>query len=435
MSNSPNQHRARHVGKSRRVRAISPSAILLVSSLVVAGLASTSGATTKRASTFHGKTITVTLGYAGGANVDPYYKNVIAAAEKQLPGITVKQVVYATYDDQLNAMPSEIAAGTIPDIIVWDNSAPVTQYARQGAILNVSKYIKQDNINLAADPTALVNAWTYNGGLYGVPLYLQDSAFVSNWGMLNAAGIMSLPQTMNQVSADAAAVYRKTGKAGFTILDNLFHLTQYILAFGGSWNYGKTINSTKNASGLQFLVNMFNNHTAVLPNQVGAAWDGQALAQNNAAMSDGGPWYIGFMAATAPTVKYALTPIPSATGKPFVVTYGGAYTITKHSANPGEDMLLIKALTSAWDEKYIANDTAFGFVPAMTKYINLYRSHIPKYSAITNTVLSNGLTLDYPPATIQFGNALVSGFENIILNHSGTVKALLNSLQAKYGTK
>jgi len=117
------------------------------------------------------------------------------------------------------------------------------------------------------------------------------------------------------------------------------------------------------------------------------------------------------------------------------VTYGGAYTVTKHSAHPAADMELIKALTSAWDEKYIANDTAFGFVPAMTKYISLYRSHTPKYSAITNPVLANGLTLDYPPATIQFGNALTAGFENIILNHNGTVKALLNSLQAKYGTK
>ncbi len=419
----------------RRGRAIAMIAPLVASALVITGLASSSGASTSRESARHAKSVTITLGYAGGANVDPYYKNVIAAAEKQLPGITVKQVVYATYDDQLNEMPSEIAAGTIPDIIVWDNSAPVTQYARQGAILNISSYVKSDNVDLAADPTALVNAWTYNGGLYGVPLYLQDSAFEYNLGMLNAAGITTLPQSMSQVGTDALTVYKKTGKAGFTILDNLFHLTQYILAFGGSWNYGKTIDSSQNTAGLQFLVNMFANHSAILPNQVGASWDGQAFAENDAAMSDGGPWYIGFMAGSAPTVKYAMTPIPSSTGKPFVVTYGGAYTVTKHSAHPAADMELIKALTSAWDEKYIANDTAFGFVPAMTKYISLYRSHTPKYSAITNPVLANGLTLDYPPATIQFGNALTAGFENIILNHNGTVKALLNSLRAKYGTK
>ena len=437
MSDSTENYRARFARRSHRGgRAVAMTATLLASALIVTGLASTSGASTTRARTTHAATVTITLGYAGGANVDPYYNNVIAAAEKQLPGIKVAQVVYATYDDQLNEMPTQIAAGTIPDIIVWDNSAPVTQYAREGAILNVSSYVTQDNVNLSVDPAALVNAWSYNGGLYGVPLYLQDSGFVYNLGMLKAAGIATLPTTMAQVRADAEHVYQKTGKAGLTILDNLFHLTQYILAFGGSWNYGKTINSPQNVAGLQFLVNMFVvDHSAILPDKVGASWDGQALAENDAAMSDGGPWYIGFMKATAPDVQYELAPIPTSTGKQFVVTYGGAYSITKHSPDPTADMRLIKVLTDAWAEKYIAEDTAFGFVPAMTKYISLYRQRTPKYDLITNAVLASGFTLDYPPATIQFGNALVAGFENIILNHTGTVQALLNTLQKQYGTQ
>jgi multiple sugar transport system substrate-binding protein len=381
------------------------------------------------------KTVTITLGYAGGANIDPYYQHVIAAAEKALPGVKVKQVVYATYDDQLNEMPSEVAAGTIPDIIVWDNSAPVGQYAAQGAIMNISKLASSAGVNLGADPSALVKAWTIGGKLYGAPLYLQDSAYVYNLGMLKAAGIKTLPSSMAQVGTDALAVYQKTGKAGLTILDNLFHLTQYVLAYGGGWGFGKTIDSKANVAGLNFLVNLFKQKAAVLPDQVGASWDGVAVADNDAAMSDGGPWYIGFMHATAPKVSYKLLPIPSSTGKPFVVTYGGAYTITSHAADPTADIQLIKYLTDAASEKYVATDAAFGFVPAMTKYINLYRSMTPGYAAITNTVLNAGKTLDYPPSTIQFGNALVSGFENIVLKNSGTVQSLLSSLQQTYGTK
>ncbi len=379
--------------------------------------------------------VTITLGYAGGTNVDPYYNHVIAAAEKALPGIRVKQVVYATYDDQLNKMPSEVAAGTIPDIIVWDNSAPVGQYAREGAIRSLNKLVAADHIDLSGDPAALVRAWTIGGKLYGIPLYLQDSAFVYNLGVLRAAGITTLPRSVQQVGTDALAVHAKTGKAGLTILDNLFHLTQYVLAFGGGWNFGKSIDSAANAAGLQFLVNLFKDKAAVLPNQVGASWDGVAVANNQAAMSDGGPWYIGFMASTAPKVAYALTPIPTNTGTQFVVTYGGAYTITAHSPDPAADMKLIKYLTDAAAERYVATDTSFGFVPAMSRYINLYRQMTPKYKNITNAVLASGRTLDYPPSTIQFGTALVTGFENIVLRHSGTVPALLRTLQATYGTK
>jgi ABC-type glycerol-3-phosphate transport system substrate-binding protein len=141
------------------------------------------------------------------------------------------------------------------------------------------------------------------------------------------------------------------------------------------------------------------------------------------------------MASAAPKVDYALAPIPTSTGKQFVVTYGGAYTITAHAADPTADMQLIKYLTDPAAERYVATDTSFGFVPAMSKYINLYRQMTPRFAPITNAVLSSGLTLDYPPSTIQFGNALVTGFENIILRHSGTVASLLSSLQASYGTK
>jgi multiple sugar transport system substrate-binding protein len=405
------------------------AATAMVSALVVATGPAT-GASSARA-----KTVTITLGYAGGANIDPYYNHVIAAAEKALPGINVKQVVYATYDDQLTEMPTQVAAGTIPDIIVWDNSAPVGQYAREGALLSLNKLVAAEHLDLSVDPAALVNAWTINGNLYGIPLYLQDSAFVYNMGMLKAAGITTLPTSMQQVGADALTVYQKTGKAGLTILDNLFHLTQYVLAFGGSWNDGKTINSSANIAGLQFLVKLFNEHAAVLPDQVGASWDGVALGDNDAAMSDGGPWYIGFMASSAPGVDYALRPIPTSTGKQFVVTYGGSYSITSHSPDPTADIELIKYLTDAAAEHYVATDTAFGFVPAMTKYIDQYRQSTPKYHGITDSVLANGLTLDYPPGTIGFGNALVSGFESIILNHSGTVRALLDTLQKEYGVK
>ncbi|HXW80504.1 MAG TPA: extracellular solute-binding protein [Acidimicrobiales bacterium] len=379
--------------------------------------------------------VTITLGYAGGANINPYYNYVVQHAEEVLPGIKVQQVVYATYDDQLDEMPTQVAAGTIPDIIVWDNSAPVGQYAQQGAIMGLNKLVKAAGVNLSGDPAALLNAWTINGNLYGIPLYLQDSAYVYNLGMLKAAGITTLPTSMQQVGADALTVYKRTGKAGLTILDNLFHLTQYVLAFGGGWGFGKTINSSANIAGMQFLVNLFNEHAAVLPDQVGASWDGVAVGDNEAAMSDGGPWYIGFMSSSAPNVNYALTPIPTSTGKQFVVTYGGAYTITAQSKHPAADMQLIKYLTDSYSEHYVAIDSSFGFVPAMSQYINLYRQLTPRYAAITNSVLANGLTLDYPPSTIQFGNALVSGFENIILRHSGTVRALLNTLQQTYGTK
>jgi multiple sugar transport system substrate-binding protein len=413
----------------RRLAAVVATILLVAAAIMAAGVSVSKGAVGGAASK---RTVQITLGYAGGPNIDPYYKQIIGAAEAALPNIAVKTIVYPTYDDQLNQMPQQVAAGTIPDIIVWDNSAPVAQYVAGKAIRPLNTLVTQAKINLGVDPKALVNAWTINGQLYGVPSYLQDSAFVYNLDMFNQAGIKKLPTTMAQVAADATLIKSKTGKAGLVILDNLFHLTQYVVAFGGGWNYGKTINSPQNVAGLQYLVNLFNSGVAIIPKQVGATWDGDALANNKAAMSDGGPWYIGFMQATAPKANYTLQPIPMSKGGHFVVTYGGAYTITSHAKDPADAIKLIKFLTNDASEHAILT-SGFGFVPAMTKYAKVYRTSTPRYAAITDKVLANGKTLDYPAQTTQFENALVTGFEQIVFNHSGTVSSLLKTLQTKYG--
>ncbi|MGD0715956.1 MAG: extracellular solute-binding protein, partial [Gaiellaceae bacterium] len=237
----------------RRLTAAAATVLLVAAAIMAAGVSVSKGAVGGAASK---RAVQITLGYAGGPNIDPYYKQIIGAAEAALPNITVKTIVYATYDDQLNQMPQQVAAGTIPDIIVWDNSAPVAQYVAEKAIRPLNTLVTQAKVNLGVDPQALVNAWTINGQLYGVPSYLQDSAFVYNLDMFNQAGIKKLPTTMAQVAADATLIKSKTGKAGLVILDNLFHLTQYVLAFGGGWNYGKTINSPQNVAGLQYLVNL-----------------------------------------------------------------------------------------------------------------------------------------------------------------------------------
>jgi multiple sugar transport system substrate-binding protein len=415
------------------------SRLMLISAACAAALVATacgsSGGSSSTGNASSDKpTGTVSLGYAGGGNIDTYYKEVVKAAKTALPGIKVKLVAYSTYDDQLNQMPQQFAAKTIPDVIVWDNSAPVKQYAEDGAIRSLDNNDPQIKATMAEMPPALAKAWTIDGKLYGVPSYLQNSAFVSNLSLLKTAGVATPPVTMQQVAQDAKILKEKTGKAGLVILDNLFHLSQYVYAFGGGWGSGKTIDSPQNRAGLQFLVNLFNSGVAATPNQLGATWDGEAIGKNAAALSDGGPWYIGFMKASAPKVAYSLSPVPPGTnGAPFVVTYGGAYSITSNAGSVAAAAALIKYLTNDASEKAIITSDE-GFVPALTKYIQQYRAATPQYKQITDSLLGAGKVLDYPLKTVQFGNALVAGFENIVFKHSGSVSSLLSNLQSQYGS-
>lgn len=376
---------------------------------------------------------TITLGYSGGGAVDTYMSTIIKHVEKELPKVTIKTVVYPTYDDQLNQLPTQFAAGTAPDIILWDNSAPIAEYATQGAIAPIDDQVKASKVDLSVFPKALVQGWTIDGKLYSVPSYLQNSGYAYNEKVLKQAGVDSTPQTLDQLAADARAVKAKTGKPGIVLLDNLFHLTQYALAFGGGWNYGKSIDSAQNVQAMDYLLGLFKDGSAATAKQLGATWDGEAFADDKAAMSDGGPWYIGFMSTTAPKTSYRLETIPGTTaGSPVVATYGGGFSVSAKSKDKDTDVAVIKELTDAYSQNAILT-TKLGYVPASTKYAADYRKETPQYAAFTDQVLATGKGLDYPIKTVSFGNDLVSGFEKLVAAKATSSKALLTQLQQQYG--
>jgi hypothetical protein len=115
-----------------------------------------------------------------------------------------------------------------------------------------------------------------------------------------------------------------------------------------------------------------------------------------------------------------------------VTTYGGAFSIAQKSSNKTLDQAVIAKLTDAYSQKEIIT-TGLGYVPASNKYIGQYRSATPQYSAFTDQVLAKGASLDYPTKSDEFGNALVTGFQQLVASKSTSSKSLLESLQKKYG--
>lgn len=405
--------------------AIALTAVAAASALVLSGCSGSGGTTSEPK--------TVTVGYSGGGVVDTYMNQIIAQAKKDVPGVTIKTQVYPTYDDQLNQLPTQFASGTAPDIILWDNSAPIAQFADGGAIKPMDDLVKGTTVDLKKYPDALVKGWTIDGKLYSVPSYLQNSGFAYNRTVLSAAGITELPKTMDEVGQDAATVKAKTGKAGVVVLDNLFHLTQYAIAFGGGWDYGKSIDSPKNVQGIDFLLGLIKKGEGATAKQLGATWDGEAFGKDQAAMADAGPWYIGFMSSTAPKTEYSLKPMPTTeSGKTVVATYGGGFSISAKTKSPETAAKIIASLTGESAQKAIIT-TGLGYVPAMTTYAAEYRKATPAYAAFTDEVLANGKGLDYPKKTTEFGNALVSGFQQLVADGSTSSKSLLTDLQKKYG--
>jgi multiple sugar transport system substrate-binding protein len=350
-----------------------------------------------------------------------------------VPNVTVKKIVYPTYDDLLNNLPAQVAAKTNPDVLYWTNEQ-LADYVANGVLDPLDSFVPKTSIDLSAFYKGLVQGWSMNGKLYGIPFNGQNSAMVVNMDLLKQAGVAAAPTTIQDLRADAASIKAKTGATGLVILDNLFHISQYVYAFGGGWGNGKTIDSPQNEAGLQFLVDMFTkDNTAATAKQLGASWDGEAFAKGTVGFSTGGPWYIGYMQQAGPNVNYRLIPIPTNTGGTAMVTYGGGLSIFNDVKDTTSAMKVIAYLTNDTNMQLMAT-SGLKYLPAKTKYMDLYVSQVPEFAPLKDAFF-NGTGLDYPPGIKEFGDDLTKGFEQMVFQpQSGlTPQALLQTLQQKYG--
>jgi multiple sugar transport system substrate-binding protein len=375
---------------------------------------------------------TVSLGYSGGVWIEKYFDQVITALAQSMPNLTVKKVVYPTYDDLLNGLPTQVAAKTNPDVLYWTNEQ-LADYVSNGVLAPLDSLLQPAKIDLGVFYKGLVQGWTMNGKLYGVPFNGQNSAMVVNLDLLKQAGVSGLPKTIQELGQDATAIQSKTGSTGLVILDNLFHLSQYVYAFGGGWGNGKTINSPQNVQGLQFLVDLFTrDKSASTAKQLGAAWDGEAFAKGTVGFSTGGPWYIGYMQQAGPTVHYQLMPIPTASGGTAMVTYGGGLSVFANVKDPRPAAQLIAYLTNDENMKLMAT-SGLKYLPARKTYMDLYVSIVPEFAPLKEAFFT-GTGLDYPPGIKEFGDELVKGFEQMVFQPGSlSPQDLLATLQQKYG--
>ncbi len=376
---------------------------------------------------------TVSLGYSGGVWIEKYFDQVVAGLEQAMPGVKVKKVVYPTYDDLLNGLPTQVAAKTNPDVLYWTNEQ-LADYVNNGVLAPLDTLLPQTKIDLNAFYTGLVQGWTMNGALYGVPFNGQNSSMVVNLDLLKKAGVSGLPKTIQELGQDATLIATKTGSTGLVILDNLFHISQYVYAFVGSWGNGKTIDTPQNVQALQFLVDLFASKTAATAKQLGAGWDGEAFAKGTVGFSTGGPWYIGYMSQAGPDVHYQLLPIPTSNGGTAMVTYGGGLSVFANVQDKRTAITVIEYLTNDANMELMAT-SGLKYLPAKTRYMDTYVKAVPEFAPLKDAFFK-GTPLDYPAAVKEFGDELVKGFEQMVFQ-SGTLtpQQLLATLQQKYGTK
>jgi multiple sugar transport system substrate-binding protein len=116
-------------------------------------------------------------------------QSIINAADAELDGITVNTLPtdWGNYYDQIVAA---YAGGEPPDVHVMHRHR-VPQFAGLGALAELSGDLEAAGIDVSDWAPAALDAVSYNGGIYGVPMDFHANLWHVNMEIMEAAGLVN----------------------------------------------------------------------------------------------------------------------------------------------------------------------------------------------------------------------------------------------------
>ncbi len=261
-------------------------------------------------------------GYAAdGAEITTFVEKVLPAFHARYPNITVDHQEIP-YDDLRQKLVTGIAGGVLPDVlradIIW-----VPEFADQGVLLPLDQEMPDfAQIAEGVFPGPLSTA-RWGDHYYGLPLDTNTRIIFANPSVLEAAGVATLPATMDEFEAALKAVkdtlgpdvygYAEGGTGAWSVLP-------WIWSFGG----GITTDDLTTAQGV---LNGPGTVAAVtkLKEWLDAGYLSPSILGGGTATSDQfgngqtatileGPWMPGIFANQFPELDFEYAPVPAGPG-------------------------------------------------------------------------------------------------------------------------
>lgn len=348
-------------------------------------------------------------------------------ADSMFPGLTVEIQPFPSSEDFWSNLPAQIAAKTAPDIVKLTNEGAF-EYIEKGLFVPIDGYVSEAGLNLDAFAQSAKDIWTVDGNLYGIPKSVMPAMFIVNQDMWDEAGLGELPTTWDEVK-DAARVLTKGDTKGIIINLHEFHLTNWVLTFGGGWGNGRTINSDANVQALETIVEFYDEGLAITPKQAGFGWDGEVFANLRGAMSSGGWWYKGFLANAAPDINVSYIPMPMGTTRGST-SHSDAYVVLKDAVDKVAAVQAAYWLTR--DEALESIMERVGINPAKPALASKFYEVNPEFAAI-EAMVPYSKDFGYPADTRNFNLLLVQAMEEKILGGIDiSIREILDNIQAEF---
>jgi len=261
--------------------------------------------------------------WSGYPELAPFYEHVAEGMKAQYPDLSVKVEAISLREHE-KRIALGLTSGEAAEIIELGTST-------------ATRYLENELFNKAPDAVAAFvkdpanfndffqKSASYDGTVYGVPLFRGQSALYYNTEMFKAAGLTEPPATMADYTKYAEALTQRDGNGNPTVSGwslrlsgggqgiaekfwiNMFQYGQSLVEQDAA---GKWKASFANEEGRAALKQYLENVSTLKTVTVDMPADAEAFEREQTAMFIRESWVIGDIAAKAPELPYATATLP-----------------------------------------------------------------------------------------------------------------------------
>lgn len=294
-------------------------------------------------------------GWAANNEESALLKDLVSDFNSSHEGIEVEyNAIQSKYKQK---MKTQLGAGNAPDVFYVD-SGYFSSFADAEVLLPLDDLAAADSFNTDDFFQPLLEAFRYDGTLYGIPKDFSTLGLFHNTAMFEEAGV-GVPETWSQLSDALSALNDNVSSEKFKA-----PMIEY--ANGRSWwaflyqNGGQVLSedgseavfaSDAGVEALEFLVGLKEDGLLAVPSELGSGWHGAALASGEVATAVLGPWGLPFVegyeknSGINEKVDVAHLPTPS-DGEKATIAYTVSYSASANTSSAAGSKELIRSLTS-----------------------------------------------------------------------------------------
>lgn len=272
------------------------------------------------------------------------------------------RVVYEPIADAYDTyIINALSAGTAPDVfyvdIFWAEALmragqlePLNDYLARSEVLKAEHIIPE-----------LLDAFTLNGGIYGIPKDFNTLALFFNKDLFDFAGVPypdedddwnSLADKLRRVAELGPDFY------GLALAPEFARMGAFAYATG--WepfdeNGHTNVLDPRFVEAFKWYTGLVADRTGVHPQDVGQGWGGGALATEQVAAAVEGAWILGFLRDEAPNLAFGAVPLPKhpGTGQRGNLIFTVSWSINAASRVKDEAFKVLEALTSPEAQQWV----------------------------------------------------------------------------------